>query len=284
MRGDGLDISIGGFDIELRSSLPWVARGVELLYADHLLSPAGSLIDFHIELAPPHWTRRWLRPQVAFSFDGHVPFKPLPIEQAFAMFEWGLNWVVANHAHQYAIVHAAAVEKDGRGIILPGVPGSGKSTLCAAMVCRGWRLLSDEMALISLEDGLLWPIPRPVSLKNASIAIIRNFANDVVFGEMITDTAKGTVAHMRAPFASIEASNQPAQPRAIVFPTYRAGSDTELAPLSKCRALMRVAENCFNYGVLGSAGFIGLADTVERSSCYTLAYSSLDEAIAALES
>ena len=71
--------------------------------------------------------------------------------QGFAMFEWGLNWVVANHAHQFAIVHAAAVEKDGRGFIFPGAPGSGKSTLCAALVSRGWRLLSDEMAMISLD-------------------------------------------------------------------------------------------------------------------------------------
>jgi predicted ATPase len=30
-------------------------------------------------------------------------------------------------------------------VILPAPPGSGKSTLCAALVTRGWRLLSDEL-------------------------------------------------------------------------------------------------------------------------------------------
>ncbi len=199
------------------------------------------------------------------------------------MFEWGLNWVIANHAHQFAIVHAAAVEKNGRCYIFPGAPGSGKSTLCAALVCRGWRLLSDEMAMISLRDGLIWPIPRPVSLKNASIEIIRTFGSDAVLGDIVADTAKGNIAHMRPPKGSVEASNLPVAPFAIVFPTYRAGATTEYAEVSKGQTLMRLAENCFNYPVLGAAGFNCLADTVERSHCHTAIYSQLDDIIATLE-
>jgi hypothetical protein len=165
--------------------------------------------------------------------------------------------VIANHAHQFAIVHAATVEKNGRGYIFPGAPGSGKSTLCAALVCRGWRLLSDEMAMISLKDGLLWPIPRPVSLKNASIDIIRKFGKDVFLGDVVADTAKGNIAHMRPP--------------------------TEYLEISKAQTLMRLAENCFNYPVLGAAGFNCLADTVERSRCFTAIYSDLDDIIVSLE-
>ena len=227
--------------------------------------------------------RRWFRPQVNFNFDGVRPFKPLPINQAFAMFEWGLNWVIANHAHQFAIVHAATVEKNGRGYIFPGAPGSGKSTLCAALVCRGWRLLSDEMALISLTDGLIWPIPRPVSLKNASIEIIRKFGDSAVLGDIVADTAKGNIAHMRPPIASVMSSKVPVAPFAVVFPTYRAGAKTEYVEISKGQTLMRLAENCFNYPVLGAAGFNCLADAVEKSRCHTAVYSELDDIITSLE-
>ncbi len=199
------------------------------------------------------------------------------------MFEWGLNWVIANHAHQFAIVHAATVEKNGRGYVFPGAPGSGKSTLCAALVCRGWRLLSDEMAMISLNDGLLWPIPRPVSLKNASIEIIRKFGKDAVLGDVVAETAKGNIAHMRPPKASVAASKTPVAPFAVVFPSYRAGAATEYLEISKAQTLMRLAENCFNYPVVGAAGFNCLADTVERSRCFTATYSDLDDVIASLE-
>ena len=274
---------MGRFDVELHSTLPQVHRGVSQLYADFPLTPSNQLIDFRIRVTAPSLVRRWLRPQVNFDFDGITPFKPLPINQAFAMFEWGLNWVVANHAHQFAIVHAATVEKNGRGYIFPGVPGSGKSTLCAALVCRGWRLLSDEMALINLTDGLIWPIPRPVSLKNASIQIIRDFGADAVLGDVVADTAKGNIAHMRPPKASVASAAVPVAPFAIVFPTYRAGAKTEYVEISKGQTVMRLAENCFNYPVLGAAGFNCLADAVERSRCHTAIYSELDDIIASLE-
>lgn len=253
------------------------------MYADFPLGQINQFNDYHIELISPSLLRRWFKPQVTFSFDGVQPFKPLPLAQSFAMFEWGLNWVVANHAHQYAIVHAAAVEKDGRAFILPGSPGSGKSTLCAALVCRGWRLLSDEMAMISLTDGLVWPIPRPVSLKNESIEVIRKLKDDVVFGDVVADTVKGSVTHMRPPKASVMATKIPAVPSAIVFPSYRIHAETDFVEISKGQTMMRLAENCFNYPVLGAAGFTCLADTVERSRCCTLTYSAMDEAIAALE-
>lgn len=276
-------ISIGSFDIRLRSNIPSVARGVEVLYPDYALSPDEELVDFEIELYSPSLLRRWLRPQVAFSFEGQAPFKPLPLAQAFAMFEWGLNWVVANNAHQYAIVHAATVEKSGRAVILPGAPGSGKSTLCATMVCKGWRLLSDEMALISLNDGLLWPIPRPISLKNASIDILRDYSQSVVMGETVADTAKGTVAHMRAPRASIDAGRTPARPHFIAFPTYKCGTPAHATPLGKGQALMRLIENCFNYPVLGSKGFTALADTIDQCECLAIEYDSMDQAMEILE-
>lgn len=283
LSGHGLNLTIGPFDVSIQSSLPQVIQGVSQMYADFPLCPDGRFIDFRIDLSSASLLRRWFRQQVNFSFDGKRPFKPLPVDQAFAMFEWGLNWVIANHAHQFAIVHAATVEKNGRGFIFPGAPGSGKSTLCAALVCRGWRLLSDEMAMIALSDGLIWPIPRPISLKNASIEIIRTLGDYVVMGDVVSDTAKGNVAHMRPSKASVDSYKSAAKPFAVIFPTYRAESKTQYADISKARTLMRLAENCFNYPVLGAAGFNCLADTVEKSRCHTLIYSDLDDAIATLE-
>ena len=283
LSGNGLNFLIGGFSIGLRSTLPQVTRGIGSMYGDFPIVPDNQFIDFRIDIASPSLLRRYFRPQVNFNFDGKHPFKPLPLNQSFAMFEWGLNWVIANHAHHFAIVHAAAVEKNGRGFIFPGAPGSGKSTLCAALVCRGWRLLSDEMAMVSLKDGLIWPIPRPISLKNASIDIIRKFGTSVVLGDIVADTAKGNVAHMRPPKASVDAVHTAVNPYAIVFPTYRAGVNTVFEEEPKAKTLIRLAENCFNYPVLGGAGFNALGDSVDQSLCRTLVYSDLADAIGAIE-
>ncbi len=282
LRRGELTFNVGEFSVCLQSSLPTVGANLGLLYADYPLAGEPALADFVLELAPPSLARRWFRPQVSFRLDGFMPFLPLPMAQAFALFEWGLNWCVASNAHHYLVIHAAVVERHGTALILPGEPGSGKSTLCAALVSSGWRLLSDEMTLLSIDSGNVAPFPRPVSLKNASLEVVRDYAPDARFGEVVADTNKGTVGHMRPPPASVARSLEHAAPGHIVFPRYTAGADTRLERLSQGQTFMRTAENCFNYHLLGEEGFHTLARAIDDCSCHSIEYSSLPEAVAAL--
>lgn len=249
------------------------------LYGAFELVGDDEFIDFYIAIKAPNILRRFLRPQAVFSFDDYVPFKPLPYSHASAFFEWGLNWCIASQSQQYLIIHAAVVEKNGRAFIFPGTPGSGKSTLCAALTCRGWRLLSDEMTLISLADGLAYPAPRPVSLKNQSLDIIGHFAPEAVIASIVHDTSKGTVGHLRPPDLSVASAAIPALPAKVIFPTYRQQAATELVALPKARAFMKTAENCFNYNILGSQGFNCLGRLCDGVDFYDFTYSNLDEAI-----
>ncbi len=269
----------GELSVSLQTSMSTVKQHCELVYK-HFPSPKETdFVDFHVSVNPVKGYRRWLRPQVQFSFDGYEPFAPLPIEQAPAFFEWGLNWCIANNTNQYLIIHAAIVEKNGYGVLLPGTPGSGKSTLCAALVCQGWRLLSDEMALLSITDGLIYPAPRPISLKNQSIQIIKQFSSEAVFGDIIPDTTKGNIAYMCAPKVSVISQMIPVVPAFIVFPHYRANSETKLTPLAKSRAFMTLAENAFNFNILGSVGFEVMADLIDKVECYDFSYPDLISAL-----
>jgi hypothetical protein len=194
------------------------------------------------------------------------------------MLEWGLNWCVSSHCHQYLIVHAAVLERSGRALVLPAPPGSGKSTLCAGLVSRGWRLLSDELTLIEPLSGNIVALARPISLKNDSIEIIRRFAPGSVLGPTVHDTLKGSVAHLKAPADSVRRAAEPARPGWIVLPRYEPGAQASLAPLSKGRAFMQLADNAFNYSLHGRGGFEVLARMIEACTCYEFAYSDLDEA------
>ncbi|MDP2252706.1 MAG: HprK-related kinase A, partial [Thiobacillus sp.] len=227
--------------------------------------------------------RRWLRPQATFSFDGMHPFKPLPRDQAFPMLEWGLNWCVSTQAHQYLIIHAAVVEKNGLAAILPAPPGSGKSTLAAGLALSGWRLLSDELTLIDRKTGLIQPLPRPVSLKNQSIDVIRQFAPDAYINRPSHDTVKGTVAHMRPPRDSVLRQHETARPGWVIFPKWEAGAPATLTPRSQAQTFMFLAQNAFNYSHLGVDGFrVGTA-LIDQTACYDFRYSQLNEAIAAFD-
>jgi HprK-related kinase A len=279
----GLRLRTGPFVTCVRSAIPRVADGIALLYGEYPLAGDDSFTDFHLNLSRSSGLRGWWRPQVQVDHDGAKPFTPLPLDQAFPMLEWAMNWCVSSRVQSCLVIHAAVIEKNGRAAILPAPPGSGKSTLCAALIHRGWRLLSDELTLVSLDGGELTGLARPVSLKNASIEVIRAWAPDAVFSPPVRDTVKGTVAHMKAPSESIARVDEPALPAWIVFPRYAADAAPALAPIPKARAFLRVAENAFNYSLLGVAGFHAVAGLIARSDSYDFSYSRLDDAVAAFD-
>lgn len=275
----GLALHMGPFVTRINSRLPAVATAVARLYGGHPLAAPDAFVDFQVGVRRPAGLRRWWKPQVVFNFEGEEPFNPLPGDQGFPLLEWGLNWCVYGMCHQYLILHAAVLERGGRALILPAPSGSGKSTLCAALLFSGWRLLSDELALVSPADASLTPIPRPVSLKNESIDVIRGFAPQVQFGSRVDDTAKGVVAHFPAPREALEQAGRNALPGWIVLPRYAAGQPARLQPIERARAFMHLVENAFNYDIYGAEGFELLAGVIHRSDCFSFEYSSVPEAV-----
>jgi hypothetical protein len=155
--------------------------------------------------------------------------------------------------------------------------------LCAGLVNRGWRLLSDELTLLDLGTGHVVPLPRPVSLKNASIDAVRRFSPDAVLGPPVHDTVKGSVAHMKAPTDSVRRATEAARPRWIVLPHYESGAAARLAPLSKARAFMHLADHAFNYDVHGRRGFELLGQVITNSDCFEFQYGALEDAISVFD-
>ena len=60
-------------------------------------------------------------------------------------------------------LHASAVSLSGRGVILRGAAGSGKSSLALALIARGGRLISDDRTCLARRGaGLLAWAPAPI--------------------------------------------------------------------------------------------------------------------------
>src|SRR5262249_8721621 len=264
-------------------SIEFLAHSIHLLYGDFPLVEDAHFADFHVRMEMSKGLRRWYRRRVFFSIDDEIPFSPLPFDEAVAMLEWCLNWCIESRAHQYLIIHAGIVEKHGSACILPAPPSSGKSTLTAGLASRGWRLLSDELALIDPMSGFAVPIARPIGLKNESIAVIRKFVPDAVIGPAAFDKTKGTIAHLRPPTGSVERVHEMSMPMWVIFPKFLSGSAAVLKRYPKPNALLRLADSSFNYSQHGVRGFETLSSLIERCGCYEFTYGSLDEAVAVLE-
>jgi HprK-related kinase A len=284
MGGDGgLNFEAGPFIIRIRGYMESMAEALVFFYGEYPVVIDADFADFRLSLERPPLLRRWWRPQVYIKLDGLPVFEPYPLDHALPYYEWALNFFIARRAHQYLMLHAAVLEKYGRAFILPAYPGSGKSTLCAALMLRGWRLLSDEFGFVRPADVSLIPMPRPVALKNQSIEIIRRFSDAAAVGPTFPNTRKGAVAHLRPSAESVARMDEAARPYRIVFPLYRAGASLELTEVAKSYALLKLATNAFNYEIMGRTGFELAAHLVNACSCHNLTYSALDEAIARLE-
>lgn len=250
------------------------------LYRDYPQLPAVPHYTVRLEPAKP-W-RRWLRPSIALAGDFTLPEAlPLPLAHALLMAEMGMNLQLALGERRFLLLHAGAVERDGRALILTGESGSGKSTLSALLGERGWRYLGDEFVLIEPASGAVHPFPRPASLKNASIDAVVAEIGDARFGPLMTATPKGDIRHLRPSPAAIVEMHRTARPAAIVFPRF--GFEAAVRPVARSEAFVRLTQASTNYTALGEHGFTALVRLVTSVPSVAIDYPDTATAIALIE-
>ena len=246
------DVRVGPIGFRIGSAWRAPIAALETLYADYPL--AGVIPNYTVRLEPDKPWRRLIRPSVAIRGDHILPDAlPLPLAQGLLAAEMGMNLQLALGERRFLLLHAASVEKDGRALILTGESGSGKSTLSALLGANGWRFMGDEFVLLEPESGLMHPFPRPVSLKNASIAALEAILPDDHFGPRLVGTPKGDIRHVKPDPAAIAAMNQTAPPRLILFPRY--GFDAAVRDVPPGEVFVRLTQASTNYTALGERGF-----------------------------
>lgn len=282
LAGPGLPVRMGPFWVRVRTRLAPATAGLAALYGGAEVEPARELVDFEVELAGGRTLRRFVRPQARFLAECEEPFQPQPVERAPLLLEWGVNWCIANFAARYLMVHAAAVARGQDALVLPAHSGAGKSTLAAALAHRGWRLLTDELTLIDLDDGAIVPLCRPINLKEGAVAALRRLVPALAPGLDFPATSKGRVHLLPPPAASLEAIGRRARLRWLVHPLFVPGLAARLGPSPRAHSLLALSRHAFNYGLHGRRGFATLCDMVAAADCRTLRFGDLTAALDAI--
>lgn len=270
-----LTLNTGGYTYRITSYPDGVVSDIEKIYGAELINSVDAPVDFEIALKTDSFLRRFFRPQITFYADQQSPFKPMPLAQAYPVLEWGMNWCVAAFDYNHFIVHAAVVEKNGKAIIFPATPGSGKSTLSAYLSQAGWNLYSDEMAIIDVNSNRVNPVFRPVSLKNNSIELFKQWFPDIVCTDTAKGTQKGDVALFRC--ISWEQHRQLGQAEVvgIVFPKYKPDTELTIYQLDKLQGFQQISSNAFNYNITGQQGFETTGKLVNAAVHFEVHYSNV---------
>lgn len=253
---------------------------LEDTYRDYLFELTPSdVTDIYLNIRAPNLFRRYIRPQVTPDPGFDVPAVPLPKALSPLAFEMGLNLSVALKCTRYLIVHAGVVADQTGAIVMSGASGAGKSTLTAALLHKGYRLLSDEFALIGLKETTLQPYPRPISLKQGTIPIVREIVGNEWISKTLHGTPKGDIAYYRARPNDLAMAHLPAQPKLILFPHFEKGAMPMARRLNPAEAVMRLIPASTNYAMLGEPAFRAVTEMVERASAYELSYGSTAQSL-----
>ena len=190
-----------------------------------------------------------------------------------------LSTELESHASTF---HAAAVSLDDKGILLPALGGSGKTTLTAYLLSQGFSLLNDDSVQLSAPPCKLIPVPMPLSIKAGSWKLLNTW-----YPQLDQQLGFGSHGHYSRfiPPQDAQVCRLPVRCSLVCFPRYVAGSSTHMCNIDRATALTLLVESgCYLPRPVEAAHLQALVDWAQTLQFYTLEFSELAEAERALRS
>jgi hypothetical protein len=178
-----------------------------------------------------------------------------------------------------AYFHAAAVSRGGQSVLLPGVSGTGKSTLTGYLAGHGFAYLGDDCVAMARGDWSLRPLPTCLSLKSGSWPILTALYPRLP--DHPTLQCHGRDVRYVEPGQAQHAGSAPS---VIMFPTYAKRGDTHLNALAPLQTMTRLLEtNTDLHRPATEATLVEFLQFVEQTPAYELVYKDLPSAKAVIE-
>lgn len=166
-------------------------------------------------------------------------------------------------AKDYHLIHAGAVSWENEGVIFPASTSMGKTTLVAKLVSHGLRFLSDEVACLNLDRGIVEPFPRKLNIRHGSRGLLGLPLEPNTTALDIEDIAPGSLSN-------------PCAPRYILF-LRGFGDKPRLECISNSNALFELFK--FSISPIDDPAFLlfKFAPLLDKIQCFNLVMGDLDE-------
>jgi hypothetical protein len=187
-----------------------------------------------------------------------------------------------NNVSYLLYIHAGVVRSASGCLLLPAAPGSGKSSLTAALIHAGFTYFSDEVALLEEDTLNVRPVPVSLCLKDGAWDLLAPRYPEIRDLAIHHRWDGKIVRYLNPPPAALDPEPEKSHPvRWIVFPRYSPEACTELRPVAKAHALHRLLQQCLAVPApLDQAKIASLVRWISEIPCYELPMSSLDDAVA----
>lgn len=173
-------------------------------------------------------------------------------------------------------LHAAALSKNGKGILVPGRSGSGKTSLSTWLAARGFNYLTDEYVFIRHNTNTMLAFARPPNVKVRGMDAALEHFFDLDKHEDQTMQSKHVAM---IPPRLLNPDNRLENPTVdlILFPKFRKNSELRLEKLTKAKAGLALMESLVNARNLNGHGFNEATRLVREMPSYRLNYGGFDQ-------
>jgi hypothetical protein len=172
------------------------------------------------------------------------------------------------------LLHAAAVSRAGRVVLLPGPTGVGKTTLTTRLVANGFRYLTDELSYVADRTLAVEAFARPLNVKPSGLALLPDPAGPDGEWPCLSDEAATLV---QPPLERVASPAGPVTLAAIVFPRRQPSVTPRLVPLGRAQTGLRLMACLLNARNLPDHGFPAVAALVRRVSSCEVLYSEREQ-------
>jgi hypothetical protein len=187
------------------------------------------------------------------------------------------------HSNQFVRVRAAAIEIDGRAIVLPSLPEPRLPTLAALLVRSGARYLGDEVVSLDPILRYIHGIALPLLVDLSDLSLLPEIEETPPRGRR---RPTPTAAHLRAitprwPVSVDELQGRLADPSEIgwiVFPEFQPGAKTEIVGASGSEMVFRFTQAILNLNIWGERAVLLLRELIESLPVARMVVGSVPEA------
>ncbi len=178
---------------------------------------------------------------------------------------------LADRSRDGLLFHAGGLGRQGRGLLLPGTMGAGKTTLTTWLLGRGFDYLTDELVFIPHGTTTMQPFPRPLNLKRPARPVFNNQLDFETPSPHILSAAATDLIHPTLFNPRTRLSEPPL--RLIIFPNYRPEANFEVRELSGAQAGLALMQCLINARNLPDHGFPEITRLARSTPAYKMTYS-----------
>ena len=271
-QANGLLVSFGGHSLKVDSDSPQITSAMQAhLRHCHVDEQRGDLItEFFITGTD--------KSTFLISENGNVLFPALGMSYDFTlqMLMTELISRLVAVSNMGMVLHGAALTWQENGLVLCGKSSSGKSSLAAWLIAKGFHYLTDEIIEVPLNGEHIYGLPRSIFLKSGSAFIWQFHLPDTNVPGFLSfeDGGAWIDPHLFHPGGVTDK----VRPSVLIFPQYRVKAPLQTQKLTTAEALFQLMQTLVNARNLPGHGMDAATRLVRQVRAYTLTYSDIEAA------